>query len=76
MYFFDNLRHKLPHINVEYGDDEAVIEIPSGELIEGSLKRTQMRLVQAWIEIHRDELMRNWELAIDGEAVFSIEPLK
>lgn len=76
MYFFDNLRHKLPHIHVEYGNDKAVLEIPSGDLIEGSLRRSQMRLVQAWIEIHRDELMKNWELAIDGEAVTNIEPLK
>ena len=75
MYFFDNLRHKLPHIHIEYGD-EAVIGIPSGDLIEGSLKRSQMRLVQAWIEIHQDELLQNWELAIDGKAVFKIEPLK
>lgn len=76
MYFFDNLRHKLPHIHIEYGEDEAVIGIPSGDLIEGSLKRSQMRLVQAWIEIHQDELLQNWELAIDGKAVFKIEPLK
>ncbi len=76
MYFFDNLRHKLPHIHVQHGDDEAVISIPDGEVIEGSLRRSQMRLVQAWIEIHRTELMDNWNRAIAGESVFRIEPLK
>lgn len=35
-----------------------------------------MKLVQAWIEIHKDELIANWELAINGQQVFKIEPLK
>jgi hypothetical protein len=32
--------------------------------------------VQAWIEIHREELNTNWQLAVNGEEVFKIEPLK
>ncbi|HLN85733.1 MAG TPA: DUF4160 domain-containing protein [Candidatus Limnocylindrales bacterium] len=36
----------------------------------------KMRLVQAWIEIHRDELMADWRLAVNGEEVFKIDPLK
>lgn len=35
-----------------------------------------MKLVQAWIEIHRDELMADWELAVNAQEVFKIEPLK
>jgi len=35
-----------------------------------------MKLVQAWIEIHKEELLANWELAINGQEVFKIEPLK
>lgn len=35
-----------------------------------------MKLVQAWIEIHNDELMADWELAIMGETIFKIDPLK
>jgi hypothetical protein len=35
-----------------------------------------MKLVQAWIEIHNDELIADWELAIAGEAIFKIDPLK
>ncbi|HHG85050.1 MAG TPA: DUF4160 domain-containing protein [Bacteroidetes bacterium] len=35
-----------------------------------------MKLVQAWIEIHKDELMADWELASNGEQIFKIEPLK
>lgn len=76
MYFLDNRRHSLPHVHIEYGEDEAVIGIPNGELLEGDLRRAQLRMVQAWIEIHRDELMKNWERAIKGDAVSRIEPLK
>lgn len=35
-----------------------------------------MKLVQAWIEIHREELVANWELASQGKNVFRIDPLK
>ena len=35
-----------------------------------------MKLVQAWIEIHRDELTADWELALSGETIFKIDPLK
>ena len=38
--------------------------------------RKKMKLVQAWIEIHKDDLMADWELASTGRAVFTIEPLK
>jgi hypothetical protein len=76
MYYFDNKKHHLPHIHAQYGEDEAVISIPEGSVIEGSLRTNKLKLVQAWIEIHRDELMADWELAVNGQAVFKIEPLK
>ncbi len=53
-----------------------MIEIPSGKLLEGKLKGNKLKLVEAWIEIHKDELMADWELAINGEPVFKIDPLK
>lgn len=76
MYYFDNKRHKLPHIHVEHGSDEAVISIPDGDVLEGKLRSREMKLVQAWVEIHADELMINWERAIAGENVEKIEALR
>lgn len=76
MYYLDNKQHKLPHIHVKYQDEEAVVSIIEGDLIEGSLKINKMKLVQAWIEIHKDELIADWELAIKGETIFKIDPLK
>ncbi|MDY0222878.1 MAG: DUF4160 domain-containing protein [Desulfobacterium sp.] len=76
MYFFDNQQHKLPHIHAKYQSEEAVFSITDGEMIAGDLKSNKDRLVQAWIEIHRDELMANWELAANGQEIFKIDPLK
>ena len=39
-------------------------------------KSAKLRLVLAWIEIHQDELMANWELAVAGEQIFKIDPLR
>jgi hypothetical protein len=76
MYYLDNTQHNLPHIHVKYQDDEAVISIIDGRLLEGTLKANKMKLVQAWIEIHSDELIADWQLAISGETIFKIDPLK
>lgn len=76
MYYLDNKQHNLPHIHVKYQDEEAVISLIDGQLLEGTIKTNKMKLVQAWIEIHNDELIANWSLAINGETIFKIEPLK
>ena len=76
MYFFDQRHHNLPHIHVKYQDQQAVIAIPSGELLEGELKANKLKLVQAWIEIHQEELLADWELASQGETIFKITPLQ
>ncbi len=76
MYYLDNRKHKLPHIHVRYQDEEAVISIDSGDVLDGSLKSNKLKLVQAWIEIHKEDLMADWELAINGQNVFKIDPLK
>lgn len=76
MYFFDVEQHNKPHIHAIYSDQEAVLEIPSGEMLAGELKNNKLKLVEAWIEIHKEELMTNWELASKGHPIENIEPLK
>jgi len=76
MYYFDNKQHKIPHIHVKYQGEEAVFSIPDGKILEGNMKSNKKKLVEAWILIHEDELMADWELAINGEEVFKIDPLK
>jgi hypothetical protein len=76
MYFFDDRKHHRPHIHTQYAEHIAVIAIDDGEVITGHLPKKKMKLVQAWMEIHREELLANWTLAIRGEQLFIIDPLK
>lgn len=76
MYFFDDERHKLPHIHARYQGDEASFSILDGSVLSGSIPLSRVRLVQAWVEIHRDDLMADWTLAVNGEAPFQIDPLR
>ena len=76
MYYFDNRKHHRPHIHVQYNDQEAVFSIPDGDVIEGLISTAKLKLVQTWIEIHQDELMEDWNLAISGQPVVKIDPLR
>jgi len=75
MYLLNNKHHNLPHIHAKYAEFEASIGIDEGEILAGKLPRKQLRLVQAWIELHRDELLANWEIATLGENPYKIKPL-
>ena len=75
MYFAPK-EHNPPHIHVYYQDSKSVIDINSCEILEGQIPSRQLRLVTAWIEIHKEELLANWKLYQNGEKPFSIEPLK
>jgi hypothetical protein len=72
----DNRQHKRPHIHAKYQDHEAVFAIPGGEVLDGGMPSNKTKLVLAWVEIHQEELMANWELATGGQPIFRIEPLR
>lgn len=76
MYFYDNKKHNLPHIHAEYGEYQAAISIDDGTVLSGSLPSSKLKLVQAWIEIHREDLLVDWKLAVAGEPIFKIDPLR
>jgi Domain of unknown function (DUF4160) len=76
IYFYDNKQHNRPHIHAEFAEFEASIAIDDGSVLAGSLPTAKLKLVQAWIEIHRDDLMVDWKLAVAGEPVFKIDPLR
>ncbi len=75
MYFAPK-EHNPPHIHAYYQDTKATFEIIDGDLIDGDIPIRQIRLIQAWIEIHKDELLADWALCQNGEKPFKIEPLK
>ena len=76
MYFYDNKKHHLPHVHAEYGEYEPSFSIEDGVILAGNFPKNKTKLVQAWIEIHKEDLFVDWKLAVAGEPVFKIEPLK
>jgi hypothetical protein len=67
--------HHRFHIHAKYAEFEASIGIGDGDVLSSGLPRKQLRLIQAWIELHRDELIADWELAASGENPYEIAPL-
>ena len=43
---------------------------------EGDMQKRQIKFIASWTEIHKDELIANWELAINEEPLYIIEPLR
>jgi len=68
--------HNPPHVHAYFQDSKITIRIKDCEIIEGKMPIRQLRMIQAWIEIRRDELFADWELCQNGEKPFQIEPLK
>lgn len=68
--------HGVPHFHARYGGQIAVLTVESLEVLRGGLPSRHERLVREWAALHRDELMRNWELARAGKPLEAIEPLK
>ena len=76
IFYEDNELHHLPHIHVRYQGMKASILIEDGTVLAGNLPPRQVKMVQVWVDIHKDELLANWELAVAGEEPFRIEPLR
>jgi hypothetical protein len=73
MFYAD---HAPPHFHVEYGEFKAMIDINRLEIIEGQLPRRALGLVLDWAELHRKELIANWDSCQKKQPPKKIEPLK
>jgi hypothetical protein len=72
--FFDD--HAPPHFHAEYNEHKAVINIERLEITEGPLPRRALGLVLDWAELHRAELLADWELCRTKQPPFKIAPLE
>jgi hypothetical protein len=73
MYYDD---HGHPHFHARGADGQAKVRIDWVEVIDSSLDVRQLRLVLAWAELHREELLENWRRARAGETLAEIDPLR
>jgi hypothetical protein len=68
--------HNTPHIHIEYSGQKAVFAL-DGTFLEGdSLPSSKIKLLEAWMILHKEELEANWHLLSTGDAHFKIDPLK
>ncbi len=72
MYYDD---HNPPHFHAEYAGYKSLVDIQRGCVIRGALPDRQLKFALAWCEMHRDELMQNWELAKAAQPLRKIAPL-
>ncbi len=67
--------HNPPHIHVWYNDYKAIVYINNG-VVKGTLPRRVLSLVYEWLDLHKEELLQNWEYASNNMSPKKIEPLE
>lgn len=58
--YFQQSEHNPPHIHALYGEYIGAVNIQSGELMEGDLPPRALKLVQEWLQLHREEILNIW----------------
>jgi len=61
---------KRPPNHAVYQGQIAEYSIPDGIVFAGELPPKKHKLVAAWIEIHQDDLLADWQLAVNGKKSF------
>lgn len=69
-------RHHVAHFHAYHGEHIAVFSISPVALIARTIPQRQQRLVEAWAELHDEELLINWQLLQQGRKPSSITPLQ
>ena len=67
--------HGVAHFHAVYGEHEISVELESGS-IHGEFPARALRLVLEWANLHKQELIENWELARQGQPLKRIAPLE
>ena len=76
MFWEVGAQHRTPHFHAYYQENTGIFDIDPIELMEGSIPKGQLRLIEAWAELHQNELISDWELLQSGQRPVPIEPLK
>lgn len=74
--FYEAERHQLPHFHAAYSEYIASFTIDPPALLAGLMPRKQHNLIIAWIELHQEELLDNWERARQQLPLQRIEGLQ
>ena len=66
--------HNPPHFHAMYQGYEITFEIKTG-IIKGTMPKRALKMIFEWVDIHKDELLDDWQLAVSRKALVKIEPL-
>ena len=69
-------KHHAVHFHAYYQEHTAVYTIAPIAMIAGFLPQKQQRLVEAWAELHEEELKADWQQLLQGRPPASIKPLE
>jgi len=72
MYYND---HAPPHFHARYGTYEIKVSLEAG-IVDGRFPRRALNLVLEWYNLHRGQLLENWDLARERKPLRRIEPLE
>ena len=67
--------HPPCHFHAEYGEYEITVDIKTG-VVTGKFPRRALNAVLDWYVMHQDELLANWESAMNRQPLSKIEPLE
>jgi hypothetical protein len=67
--------HRPPHFHAEYGEYKISVEINTG-VLQGRFPRRALDAVMEWYNIHREELLADWNLAERHQPMQKIPPLE
>ena len=71
--FYDD--HNPPYFHAYYQGNQAVFDL-CGNITKGSLQsKTATKLVREWVDLHLDEIEKDWNLAKEDKELLKIEPL-
>ena len=73
--FMNFNEHNPPHFHARYADYEITVEINSG-IVEGKFPKRALNIVLEWYELHKDELMEDWNLLQTTGEFKKIQPLE
>lgn len=67
--------HNRPHIHVKYNEYDMSMSV-NGDILNGNLPKKQQKLVEAWVEIHKEEIRAAWYALNNDDEVIKIKGLE
>lgn len=67
--------HAPPHFHAVYGEYQITVDIQNG-IVHGDFPKRALRHVLEWLDLHKDELLEDWNLVQAGEPANKITPLE